>query len=135
LAFNLERYFGIGSKKVQEQQQLRYEPSITLDSLQLTASGLAYFGYTTTWIDILVNTELNIALVDQSGNVILTFIACTAQDYTSTVPANQTVTEATTFAAMDVWDSTGTSILNDGASAILVNVVGGAASVVLASGT
>ncbi len=135
MAFNLERYFGIGSKKVQEQQQLRYEPSITLDSLQLTASGLAYFGYTTTWIDILVNTELNIALVDQSGNVILTFIACTAQDYTSTVPANQTVTEATTFAAMDVWDSTGTSILNDGASAILVNVVGGAASVVLASGT
>ncbi len=134
MAFNLERYFGIGSKKVQEQQQLRYEPSITLDSLQLTASGLAYFGYTTTWIDILVNTELNIALVDQSGNVILTFIACTAQDYTSTVPANQTVTEATTFAAMDVWDSTGTSILNDGASAILVNVVGGAASVVLASG-
>ena len=74
-------------------------------------------------------------MVDQSGNVILTFIACTAQDYTSTVPANQTVTEATTFAAMDVWDSTGTSILNDGASAILVNVVGGAASVVLASGT
>ena len=135
MAFNLERYFGLGSKKVQEQQQLRYEPSITLDSLQLTASGLAYFGYTTTWIDILVNTELNIALVDQSGNVILTFIACTAQDYTSTVPANQTVTEATTFAAMDVWDSTGTSILNDGASAILVNVVGGAASVVLASGT
>lgn len=135
LAFNLERYFGIGSKKVQEQQQLRYEPSITLDSLQLTQSGLTYFGYTTTWIDILVNTELNIALVDVSGNVLLTFIACTAQDYTSTVPANQAITEATTFASMDIWDSSGTSILNDGSSALLVNVVGGAANVVLAAAT
>jgi hypothetical protein len=133
LAFNLERYFGIGSKKVQEQQQLRYEPSITLDTLQLTNSGLTYFGYTTTWIDILVNTELNIAVVDQTGAAILTFIASTAQDYTSTVPANQAITEATTFAAMDIWDATGTSILNDGASALLINVAAAAASVVLAS--
>ena len=135
LAFNLERYFGIGSKKVQEQQQLRFEPSITLDSLQLTKSGLDYFGYNTSWIDILVNTELNIALVDIAGNAIVTYIACTAQDYTSTVLANQAITEATTFASMDIWDATGTSILNDGASALLVNVVGGAANVVLAAAT
>jgi len=135
LAFNLERYFGIGSKKVQEQQQLRYEPSITLDALQLTDTGLSYFGYTTTWLDILVNTELNIAVVDIAGNAIVTFIACTAQDYTSTIPANQAITEATTFAAMDIWDISGQSILNDGASALLVNIAGAGVTAVLPSST
>jgi hypothetical protein len=130
LAFNLERFFGIGSKKPQEQQQLRYEPSITLDTFQLTQAGLTFFGYTSTWLSILVNSQLNITLVDQSGNAILTFVSCTAADYTSTVPANQPVTEATTFMAMDIWDSSGTSILNDGASALLVNVAGAVAGAV-----
>lgn len=135
LALNLERFFGIGSKKVQEQQQLRFEPSITLDTFQLTQAGLTFFGYSSTWIDLLVNTQLNIAVVDQNGNSILTFVACSASDYTASVPANQPVTEATTFMAMDIWDASGTSILNDGASAILVNVLSGAASAVLASST
>ena len=135
LAFNLERFFGIGSKKVQEQQQLRYEPSITLDTFQLTNTGLTYFGYNTTWLDILVNTQLNLAIVGEGKTPILVFVSCTAQDYTSTIPANQPITEATTFAAMDIWDASGTSILNDGASALLVNVVGGAVSTVLAGVT
>lgn len=123
LAFAMERFFGIGSKKIQEQQQLRYEPSITLDAFQLTQKGLTFFGYNSTWLEVLVNTELNLALVDNLGNVILTFVACTAENYTSTVPANQPVTEATTFGAMDILDPNGVSILNDGTDALLVNVL------------
>ena len=119
---------------MQEQQQLRYEPSITLDTFQLTANGIAFFGYPSTWAEVLVNTELNLTLVDAQGNVILTFVACTAQDYTATVPANQPVTEATNFAAMDIWDATGASILNDGTDAIVVNVIGGVLNEALATG-
>jgi hypothetical protein len=131
LALSMERFFGIGSKKVQEQQQLRYEPTITLDSLQLTNAGLSYFGYPSTWVEVLINTELNFTLADANGNAILTFVSCTAENYSSTVPANQPITEATTFGAMDIWDTNGVSLLNDGTDALLVNA--GAAAIGLAS--
>lgn len=131
LAFNMERFFGIGSKKVQEQQQLRYEPSITLDSLQLTADGLKFFDYPSTWLEILVNTQLNFTVADNKGNTIVTFVSCTAENYSASVPANQPITEATSFGAMDIWDDTATSLLDDGTSAFLFDV--GQAAVQLAT--
>lgn len=130
--FGTEQFFGIGSKKPQENQQLKYSPTLTLDNLQLTAAGLKYFGYSTPWLKVLVNTQLNFAIADNTGKAILTYVACTAQNFTSTIPVNQPITEATSFVAMDILDENGVSILDDGTDAVLVNVLANAAPPILA---
>jgi len=122
LGFGLESFYGIGSARPQENQQLKYDPNITLSSLQLTTAGLNYFGYTSTWLQILINTELNISLIDASGNPIVTYVGCTAKSYSSNVPANAPITEDVDFAALDVLDPNGISILNNGVDALAVNV-------------
>jgi hypothetical protein len=130
--FGTEQFYGIGSKKPQENQQLKYSPTITLDNLQLTAAGVSFFGYSTTWLKVLVNTQLNFTIADAAGNPILTFLACTAQNFTSTIPVNQPITEATSFVAMDVLDENGLSILDDGTDAVAVNILASAAPPVVA---
>jgi hypothetical protein len=128
LGFGTESFYGIGSRKIQEIQQLKYAPAITLDSLQLTEAGLKYFGYTSTWMAILVNTELTFSVVDSSGNIVLTFVGCTADNYSSNISANVPISESTNFSCLDILDINGVSILNDGGDALLVNAVGAAAS-------
>ena len=129
VGYGLETFYGIGSARPQENQQLRYDLSVSLSTLQLTSYGLTYFGYSTTWLEILLNTELNISFVDNQGNPLITYVGCTARDYSSSIPANAPITEEVSFAALDVLDANGVTILNSGVDAFAVNVastVGGA---------
>jgi hypothetical protein len=77
---------------------------------------------------ILVNTELTFSVVDSSGNIVLTFVGCTADNYSSNISANVPISESTNFSCLDILDINGVSILNDGGDALLVNAVGAAAS-------
>ena len=124
--FGTEVLWGIGSAKVGEIQQQKLLPSITLDQFALTANGVSFFGESTPWASILANTQLNITVADGNGNIIFTFVNCTASSFSQTLPANAVVTQATTFQAMDVTDSNGNSILNSN-SAIDYNLVASAA--------
>jgi hypothetical protein len=124
LSFGTESFYGIGSKKPTEIQQLKYAPTITLSSLQLTDVGLKYFGYSSTWLEVLVNTELNISVADSKGNVLVMFVGCTAGSYSSNISANVPISEEVSFEALDILDPNGVSLLNDGTDALLVNVVG-----------
>ena len=130
--FGTEQFWGIGSKKPQENQQLKYSPTITLDNLQLTVAGQKYFGYSATWLSVLVNTQLNFTIADNNGNPLLTFVACTAQNFTSTIPVNQPITEATSFVAMDILDANGISILDDGTDAVAFDILASAAPPIVA---
>jgi hypothetical protein len=124
--YGTEAIFGVGSAKVGEIQQQKLQPSITLDRMALTAEGVAYFGESTPWASILANTQLDIHVMDNTGNPIFTFVNCTASSFSQSVPANQAVSQATSFLAMDVLDPSGTSILNSN-SAVDFNLVASSA--------
>lgn len=106
-----EGLYGIGSAKVQEIQQFKISNTITLETFKLTQEGISFFGAQTPWVSILGNTQLDIAMLDATGNPILTYVACTCSSVNTSIPANQPVTEQTSFIAMDVLDSNGKSIL------------------------
>lgn len=130
--FGTEQMYGIGSAKPQENQQLKVAPTFTLESLQLTAAGIAAYGYSTPWVKILANTELDFSAVDGSNNVIITAAAATATDYSSTIPVNQPITESTSFVCLDLLDSNGESVL-DGNGASLTNALASAGLATVAS--
>ena len=120
--FGAEQFYGIGSSMPQETQQLRVAPEITLTSFALTSAGIASLGETTPWIQVLSNTEMDIQLVDASGNTIVTYIACTARSYSSNLTVNQPVTEDTAFMALDVQGPNGQSVFTaTGAYAFSLN--------------
>lgn len=107
-----EQLYGIGSIKPQEVQQLKASPSISIDTFALTAEGIAILGYPSTLGDVLANNQFNFYVMDAAGNVIQTYVGCTAGDYNTSYPANQPVTESITFLALDILDALGVSILN-----------------------
>lgn len=107
-----ESLYGVGSAKPQENQQLRFDVSVSLDSLELTEEGMAYFGITTTWVKALMGNALTFHEVDYSGKTLQTVVGCVAQNFTRTTPVNQPITQATSFLCMDVLDSTGASVLS-----------------------
>jgi len=108
-----EAIYGVSSAKPQEVQQQKFGISVSLDSMELTEAGIAYYGYTSTWADLLAGNELTFHTVDASGNAIATIVGCVCNSYSKTIPVNQPVTEATSFTAMDVLDANGQSILQD----------------------
>ena len=113
--FGTEGYYGIGSAKPQEIQQLKVAPSITIDEFDLTQDGLNLIqpGVTSPISSLLANNKFNIAIIDgPTGQALYTYIGCVAQNFSQSIPANQPVTDALSFLAMDCLDSTGTSILN-----------------------
>lgn len=123
--YGTDAYYGIGTAKVQEIQQLRFSQSITIDSLKLTAEGLAFFGESTPLSYILANNQFNIFLTDNAGVAFLSYVGCVASNNSTAVSANQPVTEGITFMAMDVLDSDGNSVLNSN-SALAVNFLASA---------
>jgi len=113
IGYGAEQFYEIGTAKPAEIQQLRYTPSVTIDSFLLTDAGLAAFGYpsNTPLREILANNKFNIYLNDYKLNTVFIFSQCTAGSLNITAPANAQVTEAIEFLALDVLDSNGASIL------------------------
>lgn len=114
LGLGAEQFYQIGTALPGEIQQLRYSPSITLNYFKLTDRGLGLFGYTanTPLSSIIANNKFNLAMNDNNGNLILTFLSCSAASFNMSVPANAPVTEDIDFLALDILDANGVTILN-----------------------
>ena len=111
--YGAEQLYGVGNAKPQEVQQLKISPRITLNQFALTAAGNALLQQGVNLVSILSNNQFNISVIDGNLNqVIYTYIGCVANTFGETISANQVVTDATTFLALDVVDQTGQSILN-----------------------
>lgn len=110
--YGTEGLYGIGDAKPQEIQQLKFSQTISLDSFRLTKEGLAFFGITTPLGQILAYNQFNFYLLDSDGTPFLAYVGCVAQSNNINVAANQPITEAITFLAMDVLDANGVSVLN-----------------------
>ncbi len=109
--FGTETLYAIGSSLPGEIQQLKISPSISLSTLMLTTAGLTALGQPTSWLAVLANTQMTFHITDGSGNVIVTYVGCTCGSYSSDIPANQPITEQTSWQAMDVLDANGNSLL------------------------
>lgn len=120
--YGTEALYGIGSAKPQEIQQLKFSQSITLDSFQLTDEGLRFFGIAAELGTILANNQFNIFLLDNTGKAIVSYVGCVAGSKNLNIPANQIVTEAITFMALDVLGPDGVSLLESN-SADLINTL------------
>jgi hypothetical protein len=132
VSFGTEPLYGIGSSLPGEIQQLKISPTLNMSALQLTSAGLAALGQPSSWLSIVANTQLNFTITDgATGTVLLTYVACTCDSYSSDIPANAPITESTQWMALDVLDSTGTSVLASN-SADYFNSVGALASNFLA---
>ena len=107
-----EQLYGIGSALVQEIQQLKLSPSLTIDYFELTPEGYAFLGYPSTLAEVLANSEFNFSIFGAAGVPILTYVGCVAGDYNSNISANQPVTSSISFLAMDILNPLGQSILN-----------------------
>ena len=114
--FGTEAFHGVGSAKPQEIQQLKVQPQITVDNFALTSNGqqlVEALGINPPLSSLLANNSFNIAIVDGStSEALFTYVGSVASNYNMNIPANQPITEAITFMAMDVLDDTGQSILN-----------------------
>jgi len=128
--YGTDTYYGVGSAKPQEIQQLRFSQTITIDQLRLTNEGLAFFGIDTPLSYILAYNQFNIYLIDGSTNdAIIAYVGCVASNNNTSVTTNQAITEGITFQAMDVLDPDGNSLLNSNSS-ILTNFLSAAASAI-----
>ncbi|MDE3023128.1 MAG: hypothetical protein KGI54_14980 [Pseudomonadota bacterium] len=126
--YGTDTYYGVGSAKPQEIQQLRFTNTITLDQLQLSSEGLAFFGIGTPISYILANNQFDIYLLDGASNeAILAYVGSVASTNSTAVTTNQAISEAFSFQAMDVLDPDGNSLLNSN-SALLVNFVASSTS-------
>ena len=110
--FGTETLYGIGTAKPQEIQQLRFAPTVTINSFVLTNQGIIALSYPSNLLQVLANNSFDMHVMDRSGVPLLTFIGCVAQTYNQTVPVNAIITEDLTFQTMDVLDPAGQSILN-----------------------
>lgn len=107
-----ETFYGVGSAKPQEIQQLRASPSITVDNFALTSNGQARLTGGISFASIVANNQFNLSVADANGNTLFTYVGAVADNFNESIAANRPITDAITFAAMDVLDQTGTSILN-----------------------
>lgn len=104
---------GIGSAKPQEIQQLKVQPQITVNNINLTTTGERLTqGNTTVLAAIIANNQFNLFIVDGATNVaIFTYIGCVADGFSENISANQPITDDITFKAMDVLGPDGQSLL------------------------
>lgn len=123
--YGTEGIYGIGNAKPQEIQQLKFSLSVTIDSFQLTASGLSYLGQPSDISQVLAGNSFNIGTMDASGNPLRTVVGCVAQSNNLSMAANQPITEAVGFIGMDLLGPDGTSILNAGGALTLTSVAVG----------
>ena len=124
-----EQLYGIGSAKPMEIQQLKFSPSLTLDYLELSDSGLAFLGYPSTLAGVLADNEFNISVNDAKGLPIYQFVGCVASDYNSNISANQPITSSISFLAMDILDPLGVSILNSNSALNVATTLAGALNI------
>lgn len=111
--FTTEQLYGIGSAKPQEIQQLRVGPTITLSEFALTQAGETLIQNGSSLVSLLANNNFDIHVVDgQSGKALFTYVGCVASSFNENIPANQPISDAVTFMAMDVVDNNGNSLLN-----------------------
>lgn len=122
-----EPYYGIGSAKPQEIQQLRFTQNVTIDKFRLTAEGERFFGVSTPLETILANNNFDFYLLDNQGVAFLAYVGCVASNLGQNVSANTPVSESVAFMAMDVLDSDGNSVLN-GPNALTANFAASAAA-------
>lgn len=114
-----ETFYGVGSAKPQEIQQLRDAPSITVDNFALTTNGVNLLQSGVTFASIIANNQFNISLLDAAQRTKFTYVGCVADNFNESIAANRPITDAITFSAMDVLDQSGQSIL-DGPNAFAV---------------
>ncbi len=106
-----EPLYGVGSSLPQDIQQLRINPTVSIDQFMLTASGIAVLGYPSTIMEVLSNSSFDFHVMDINGVPIVSYIGCVASNLNINIPANQIVTETVSFQARDVLDPLGNSIL------------------------
>ena len=123
-----DAYYGIGSSKPQEIQQLRMSMTINVDKLRLTAEGESFFGESTPLVNILANNQFNIYVSDISGNPFLAYVGCVASNEGTNITTNAAVSETISFLAMDILDVDGNSILNGNNALAGVNFLSSAAA-------
>lgn len=111
VGYGTEGFYGVGTAKPQEIQQLRASFSVTLAQFALSNEGLAFFNYPSTLGTILSNNQFNITVMGSNHIPVWTFAGCTAGDYSFNSPANSPITEDITFLAMDCLNPLGISIL------------------------
>jgi hypothetical protein len=105
--------YGVGSAKPQEIQQLRVGPTITLNEFALTQAGEALITGGASLAALLSNNSFDIAVIDGlAQEVLFSYIGCVSSSFDENIPANQPVSDALTFLAMDVLDQDGNSLLN-----------------------
>lgn len=107
-----EAFYGVGSAKPQEIQQLKFAPSVTVDFIALTAAGNSLIQGGQTLASIIANNQFTIAIPDVKGNIRFTYVGCTASNFSEDIRANTAITDGLTFLAMDVLNQTGQSLLN-----------------------
>lgn len=110
-----EGLYGIGSAKPQEIQQLKFTNTITLDRYLLTKEGEAFFGVATPLWALLANNYFDFFLLDPDGTAFMAYVGAVAQNNNMNIAANTPITQAMSFLALDVLDSTGLSVLNSNA--------------------
>lgn len=115
-----QQLYGIGSSMIQEIQQLRMNPSITIDSFELTEDGNTLIEGHDSGVGLtsfIVNNSFNISIKENNANggvggYVYLYVGCQASNFSESIPTNQIVTKTITFSALDVLGSDGASILN-----------------------
>lgn len=121
-----ESLYGVGSAKPQEIQQLRVQPTITLNNFALTALGEQLVQEGVPLPFIIANNQFNISIVDGlTGAVRFTYVGAVASNFSESIPSNQVLTQDVSFLCMDVLGPQGTSLL-DGPNAYSVPSTAGA---------
>lgn len=111
--FTTQGLYGVGSAKPQEIQQLRLAPTITLNEFALTSAGENLLTGGVSLASLLANNSFDIAVIDGLDDVVLfSYVGSVASNFNENIPANQPITQAVTFMAMDVLDENGNSLLN-----------------------
>ena len=68
VAFGTDSFYGVGTARPQEIQQLRITLSITLDFLSLTAKGRTLLNNPTDWLTVLNQNSFDISVFHQLNN-------------------------------------------------------------------
>jgi hypothetical protein len=96
-------------------QQLPSDPTISIDSFELTEKGLEFLGSPLSMLEVLSNNSFDFHLRDENSLPILTYVGAVAQNLKYlklNIQANQAVTQNVVFKALDILDTKGDSILN-----------------------
>lgn len=111
VAFGTDSFYRVGTAKPQEIQQLRITPSITLDSLSLTARGRTLLNNPKDWLSVL-NNSFDIHLMDSSGATFRTYAGAVAVNCSHSGSTDKPITAPITFRARDVLDANGISVFH-----------------------